>query len=266
VTALVLLVFAAASFVLLAVGANLALHWTRARPQMSGQRRIPPRLTPRAVFDEAGATVLALFGPAAALLPPPKPLRPARPTRLALLRDPRLPANAHWLLRRRLERAGWHVTASLPTGSPTDANAVDRIAAAITAAVGSGGPITLVGVGQSGLLARQLAARHRHFPRVLTIATPHQGTTSPAMSAAVRPPSDYLEAVAVMDERPRAFDAIAIYSNGDGWLEPTDASYYPGAFNLEVHDVGHLSMLFSARVFHYVEENLEAPLPADLGR
>lgn len=258
-----ILVSVAAFAVFIAVGANVALHWSVARSSMAGQRRIPPRLSARAVIDETVATVLALFGPLAFLFPAPVPRQAPRGTRLALLGDARLPTNAHWLLRRRLEHAGWRVTGGLPTARPLNAAAVDRIAATILAAVGTGEPIALLGIGQSGLLARQVAARNPRFPRVLTIATPHQGTFSRAMPADVRPQSAYLQAVDEMDAPPRRFDAIAIYSDGDGWIEPADAAYYPGAFNLEVHDVGHLSMLFSARVFHYLEENLEAPLPAD---
>jgi hypothetical protein len=79
-------------------------------------------------------------------------------------------------------------------------------------------------------------------------------------SRTLRPHSPYLEQVAGADPQPRPFDAVALYSDGDAWIEPSAAGYYPGAFNLEIHDIGHFSMLFSKRVFGYVEENLTAPL------
>ena len=98
---------------------------------------------------------------------------------------------------------------------------------------------------------------------MLTIATPHQGTLARPLSRALRPEASYVARTAELDPQPRRFDAIALYSDGDAWLEPTTAAYYPGAFNLEVHDTGHLSMLFSKRVFGYVAENLAAPPPLD---
>ena len=212
------------------------------------------------------ATVLALLGPLALLLPAPRSVLARDDAPLAILRDPRLPPNAHWLLLRRLRRAGWRVVSGLPSGYPIDGEAVDHLARAIAARVGGDAPITLIAIGSSGLLARQLAARDATFARILTVATPHQGTFSPLLPASCRPQSTYLQSVARMDERPRRFDAIAVYSDGDGWLEPSEAAYLPGAFNLEVHGIGHLAMLFSSRVFGYLEENIAAPLPVDVQR
>lgn len=245
---------------------NVALHWRRARPRHSGARKLPPLLPARGLIDEAAATLLAWLGPIAALLPAPA-ARTARDTAdLAVLRDRRLPANAHWLLVRRLRRAGWRVTSGLPTGAPVDTGAVAHLGRRITARVGGDRPITLIAIGSSGLLARKLAAGDARFTRVVTVATPHQGSFAPVQPRACRPQSLYLETVANTDTRPRPYDAVAIYSDADAWLEPTAAAYCPGAFNLEVHGVGHVAMLFSRRVFTYIEENIASPLPADLTR
>ncbi len=247
---------------LAAAVANVAAHWQRASPQLAGQRRIPAKLSVRGLIDEAIATILASVGPIAYWAPqrhcPPTPGLPP----VALLEDRRT-TTASWLLQRRLRGAGWRVIPILRTTSrPTDAK-IDGIARTVLDSVGTDTPITLVGIGTSGLLARQLAARHPRFTRVVTVATPHQGTLSRTFPRTVRPQAPLIAEAAAVDPQPRSFDAVALYSDGDAWIDPTAAAYYPGAFNLEVHDIGHLSMLFSQRVFGYIEENLAAPLPRD---
>jgi hypothetical protein len=43
---------------------------------------------------------------------------------------------------------------------------------------------------------------------------------------------------------------------------PPSAAYWPGAFNIEVRGLGHMSLLFSRRVYELVRENLDAPTAA----
>jgi hypothetical protein len=254
---------------LVAAVANAAIHWRRFRPPPLatpvGQRRAaPPQLSLRALIDEGIATLLVFLFPVAAVWPQRRRRGDDDPPPLAVLHEP-FPAAASWLLLRRLRGSGWRVSSHIIAARPLAESAVDELAGALIATVdgaAAGGPIALLGLGGCGLLARQLAAREARFARVLTLATPHQGTTSAAAPASLRPQAPYIEAVARMDRQPRRFDAVAVYSDGDAWLEPPQAAYYPGAFNLEVHDVGHLSMYFSRRVFAYVVENLSAPLPA----
>ena len=256
---------------LLAAVANAAIHWRRFRPPPlatpDGKRRAaPPQLSLRALIDEGIATLLVFLFPVAAVWPQRRRRGAGDPPALAVLHEPVL-APVSWLLLRRLRGSGWCVSSRISAARPLEESAVDRLAGSLIATVdgaGAGGPIALLGLGGCGLLARQLAAREARFARVLTLATPHQGTTSAAAPASLRPQAPYIEAVARMDGQPRRFDAIAVYSDGDAWLEPRQAAYYPGAFNLEVHDVGHLSMYFSRRVFAYVAENLAAPLPAEM--
>lgn len=250
----------------IAMAANLALHWPRAQPRRSGNRRLAPLLTPRALIDEAIATLLVCAGPVALLLPAPRPRCRRDEAILVVLRDPYLPPNAHWLLVRRLRRAGWQVASGTFQGRPHDGESVDRIADRIRSRVGDSRPVTLIGIGAGGLLARQVAARQAQFARIATLSTPHQGSLARAVPAPCRPQSPYLTALEAMDRRPRRFDAIAIYSDGDAWIEPAQAAYLPGAFNLEVHGIGHLAMLFSPRVFAYLEESLTAALPEGLER
>ncbi len=261
---------------LTAAATNAALHWRRLRPPAptngAGARRNPaPRLSVRAFLDELFATLLAFAAPIAALCPQrraePDTTRPA----VVILHEPLLSA-ASWLLVRRLRGEGWHVLTHTTRARPLDAADVDAVAGSIRAMIGDHTrpplatlPIVLVAIGGCGLLARQLAARDRTFGRILTMATPHGGNAGPLATASVRPGAAYIEAVAAMDPTPRPFDAVAVYSDGDGWIEPRESAYYPGAFNLEVHDLGRLSMLFSRRVFAYVTENLVAPPPRQQG-
>jgi len=254
-----------------AIAINTAVHWPRARAQREGNRKTAARLSVRGLIDETVATALVLAGPLATWLPNPKPAQPAQPTSrlstgpsatIILLPEQRLPTSSAWLLTRRLRKLGWQVTVRRPRTVPSDTASTERLADAILTRTAADESVTLLAIGASGLIARQLAANAPRFRRIVTVATPHSGTTCPLLPAATRPDAPYLRTVTEMDRSPRAFDAIAIYSGGDAWLEPTEGGYYPGAYNIEIKDIGHLSMLSSSRVLGLIHENLEAALPA----
>lgn len=255
-----------------AAAANTALHWRRFRPAPTvgtapGPRRAAgAKLSARALIDEAAATLLVFLAPLAALWPARRAgaLIHQRPA-VAVLHDP-LSGAAAWLLLRRLRAAGWTTAARMTAAPALDDEGVDALADSLSRVLddkAGDDPVALLGLGAGGLAARQIAARHARYARVVTLATPHQGSDSIAAPATLRPAAARVAAVARTDGQPRRFDAIAVYSDGDAWIEPQHAAYYPGAFNLEVHDVGHLSTFFSRRVFAYVAENLGAPLPAE---
>lgn len=252
---------------LASAAANTALHWRRFRPPPATAqgrgRAAAPTLSARALIDEALATAAVFLAPLAALAPRRRRGAAGRPP-LVVLCDP-ISAAAGWLLLRRLRAAGWQPVRRRATAPPLAPAAldglVDSLLEATDSAASRGAPLTVLGLGAGGLLARQLAAREPRFARVVTLSTPHQGTQSRAAPRRLRPGSPYVEAVARCDTLPRQFDAVAIYSDGDAWIEPRQAGYCPAAFNLEVHDLGHLSTFFSRRVFDYVDENLSAPAP-----
>lgn len=261
---------------LTAAAANAVLHWRRLRPRAptnatGARRNSTPQLSVRAFLDELFATLLAFAAPISALCPQRRAAADTARPIVVILHEPLLAA-ASWLLVRRLRGEGWRVLTHTTRARPLDAADVDAVAGTIRAMIGNHtqppldpSATVLVAIGGCGLLARQLGARDRSFGRVMTIATPHGGNAGPLATASVRPGAAYIEVVAAMDPTPRSFDAVAVYSDGDGWIEPREAAYYPGAFNLEVHDLGRLSMLFSRRVFAYVTENLVAPPPRRLG-
>jgi hypothetical protein len=61
-------------------------------------------------------------------------------------------------------------------------------------------------------------------------------------------------------------ECLAFAAEHDALIEPPDAAYWPGAFNVRVRGVGHLGLAASPRVFELVRENLleaaGAPAPA----
>ncbi len=247
---------------ILLIGINTAIHWPRTQPRKRGHGKVPGLLSMRALIDEVVATALLLLGPLSTLVPARSTTAANRRATIALIPERRLPKSATWLLQRRLRGAGWNVVGSSKVKNPGTSEAIDHLATEISEKCPPG-PITLIGFGRAGLIARQIASKYNRFERILTLATPHQGTFAKSLTGDVHPKSAYISLVNEADPRQRKFDGIALYSDGDAWLDPTDGAYYPGAFNIEVHGVGHFSLLFSDQVFRYIAENLEADLPSE---
>jgi hypothetical protein len=137
-----------------------------------------------------------------------------------------------------------------------------RLAAARHA---TGEPLDVVALGGAGLWMRALVARHGRragVGRLLTVGTPHGGT-----EAARWPPLDWLlrrarpgrplvttgaDAARLTGIR----ECLAFASEHDALVEPPDAAYWPGAFNVRVQGLGHLGLAASPRIFEVVRENL----------
>lgn len=182
-------------------------------------------------------------------------------------------ANFFWLMRR-LRRDGWlHVYSVRHTAVGGD---IERSAPRLAEAIEhirreSGGRVVdVVAHSMGGLVARAcLRARGpaSGIGRLITLGTPHQGTLAlgwlgcDRMVAQMRPGSPLLGRLAVDDPVPSIADCISIYSADDALVVPASAAYYPGAFNIEVRGLGHMSMLFSSRVYELVRENLAAAEP-----
>ena len=187
------------------------------------------------------------------------------------------PANFLWLARR-LERDGWrhlYAVAHTPVGGDIERSArrlgeaLDRVRRASGAS-----RVDIVAHSMGGLVARAcIRARGQAsgVGRLITLGTPHQGTEIfprfglDPMVAQMRPGSPLLARLAADDPVPRLADCISIYSADDAVVVPASRAYYPGAFNIEVRGLGHLSLLFSQSVYALVRENLaaeRAPAPA----
>lgn len=120
--------------------------------------------------------------------------------------------------------------------------------------------LVLIAFGTAGLTLRYYLRRYAAtgIRRVVTIATPHQGTAAPLRGSAPELAADTLRQVAAGDRVPQQFDVIAISSDFDAFIAPATNAYYPGAFNIQVRGVGHFTLAHSARLFELVSENLDA--------
>src|SRR5207245_2103027 len=187
------------------------------------------------------------------------------------------PANFTWLARR-LRRDGWrhlYLVAHTPVGGDIERSAhrlgeaLDRLRRATGAS-----RVDIVAHSMGGLVARAcIRARGQAsgVGRLITLGTPHQGTEIfprfrlDPMVAQMRPGSPLLACLAADDPVPRLVDCISIYSADDAVVVPASRAYYPGAFNIEVRGLGHLSLLFSQSVYALVRENPPAEPPPATG-
>jgi pimeloyl-ACP methyl ester carboxylesterase len=179
-------------------------------------------------------------------------------------------ANFLWLVRR-LRRDGWlHLYTVRHTAIGGDiersaqrlGDALDRIRRTSGAR-----EVDVVAHSMGGLVARAwigTRGRASGIARLVTLGTPHQGTLTlrwlavDPMVDQMRPGSAVLRRLAAPDAVPTMVDCISIYSVDDALVVPASAAYCPGAFNVEVRGLGHMSLLFSRRVYELVRENLAA--------
>ncbi|HEV7734443.1 MAG TPA: hypothetical protein VGR62_19880 [Candidatus Binatia bacterium] len=178
-----------------------------------------------------------------------------------------MPAGASTPLVRRLRRQGWARVYPLGLGAWSSlddgARRLDDALATLRR-THDVGDVDVIAVGLGGLAVRALLrrdGRRARIRRVLTLGTPHQGTTAcpwlrvGPWAADVRPGAAALQALDG-DAMAPALDAVALASQHDVLLDPPALAYWPGAFNVTLREVGHLGQLFSARVWELVAENL----------
>lgn len=178
-----------------------------------------------------------------------------------------MPAGTSSPLVRRLRRHGW--ARVYPLGLGTWSSLEDgarRLDAALATLrrTHDVGDVDVVALGLGGLVVRALLRRDgrgARIRRVVTLGTPHQGTTAcpwlhvGPWAADVRPGAAALQALDG-DAMSPAIDAVALASQHDVLLDPPARAYWPGAFNVTLREVGHLGQLFSTRVWELVAENL----------
>jgi pimeloyl-ACP methyl ester carboxylesterase len=176
-----------------------------------------------------------------------------------------------WLLRYRLRRDGWGPIYGFNYSSFSAD--VERAAAELVEFINAlparsaGAPLSLIGHSLGGLVIRYCLRRYRAqgVRRVITLGTPHGGTSFLPLIGPVRrrldPDSPLIHQLNAGDRVPQQFDVIAIGSQFDALILPPARARYPGAFNIQVRDIGHNRLLFAHRVYVLIRENLEAPLP-----
>jgi pimeloyl-ACP methyl ester carboxylesterase len=179
---------------------------------------------------------------------------------VVLVTDAALPRRALRSLCHRLGAAGWSAHIAPVRFRPATAESdSEDLRHYVYSLPHRDTPLIVVGHGSGGLLARLLAARHPDsVDRIITLATPHQGTEAPLTPAGLRPGAPLFGLLEALDAAPPRVDAIAIYSGFDVRLQPTSNGYLPGGFNIEVRAIGYLSGLYSPRMFDLLLENINA--------
>ena len=172
--------------------------------------------------------------------------------------------------RRRLERRGHHVYtvdctppfARVGSYAPQVARAVDEILAATGAA-----QVVLIGHSMGGLVSRAYLDQYgdgkvRH---VITLGTPHLGTwmTRLALGAGIRDMAEDSVWLTALREREAARSSqpyakfTCIYTWHDNLVTPQSNAALPGAENIALAGIGHMSLLLSGHTVDLVLGVLE---------
>lgn len=130
--------------------------------------------------------------------------------------------------------------------------AIERIALASHAQ-----QVILVCHSMGGLAARRYVRDHgeRRIARLVTIATPHQGTAMATLGLGanarqMQRGSAFLRALADSEAARRpGFPATSIYSPHDNLVAPQDTSRLPWARNVALPGLGHVAILHSPALF-----------------
>lgn len=272
---MIVLAYAAAALAAAAIAANAGLYAWRARQLQS--LRPCDRPEPLAWGHSAVAFLYECGAAAAAFaLLPAGWLRRAMPPAevdevdgtVILIHDLGQNAGGFALLRRRLRRSGWQTAAMRHPALLSDATAIAAQLHDLVGEIAKTQPrqIVLVGHGFGGLVARLYARRYRAplVRRILTLGTPHQGSVLPPVCRRARellaPGGRLCAQLAAADRVPQQFDVVALYSTFDATVVPPSNAEYVGAFNIQLNDIGHHTLLFSRRVYQLIAENLAAPL------
>ena len=149
---------------------------------------------------------------------------------------------------RALEARGYRVfTMDQPAFASIDSMG-DRLALRVDAVLALTGAaqLTLVAHSMGGLVTRAYLRRYggASIARLITLGSPHHGTFHAYLAggpngAQMRPGNAWLVA---LGETPVTVPFTSIYSIHDTIISPQDSSLMPGANNVELSAVGHLSM------------------------
>lgn len=162
-----------------------------------------------------------------------------------------------WVLRRRLQAAGWTVaTINLEPIYTSIDDYLDPLVARIDAVLADTGAERLILVGHSmgGLVARAYLQRfgEARVAALLTLGTPHQGSRLAYLGCGenarqMRPGSPWLQALATP-----TVATWLIYSRHDNYVTPQSNLTLPGVPGQALDGLGHVAMLLSPRVVQAV--------------
>lgn len=169
-----------------------------------------------------------------------------------------------WLVRKRLEAAG-HSVATVSLAPPYISLGrleplLNQRIEEICAATGSR-QLTLVCHSMGGLIARCYLARHgkERIARLITLASPHQGSDMCQIgfgqnAREMTSGSLWLQDMAA---EPLTVPAVSLRNAYDNYVMPQDNQRLPGASDIELPPVGHIAMLYDARVANRLIELLQ---------
>ena len=149
---------------------------------------------------------------------------------------------------------------------------IDRYAAAIdsavaTMALATGQPVLLVGHSMGGLAIRawlDAFGAEARVHRVITIATPHQGTwlarwAHTTNGRQMRLGSDWLRGLQAREPVSRQQHVTCFFSDCDNIVFPAEVATLAGADNRHLPGTGHVQMVFHPAVFGEVWRALAGP-------
>jgi triacylglycerol esterase/lipase EstA (alpha/beta hydrolase family) len=173
-----------------------------------------------------------------------------------------------WALARGLRRRGetvWAVTLE-PVYGTIDAW-IEPLAAAIDALRVSTGAERVIVVTHSmgGLATRAYLRAHpgAKLAALITLGAPHHGSEHARIGLGqsareMEPGSAWLAALAAADAQGAGVPFVSIFSHHDNLVAPQRSSVHPAARNVPLAGIGHLTLLFSARVRELVENELDS--------
>jgi pimeloyl-ACP methyl ester carboxylesterase len=140
---------------------------------------------------------------------------------------------------------------------------VTPLARRVDEVAGANGQVLLVTHSMGGLVCRAYLRRFggARVARVVTLGAPHRGSAlAPIGHGAnahdMRPMAAWLRGLASSEAGGLAAPVTSIYSCHDNFVAPQDSSVLPGARNVPLAGLGHLSLLFSRRVAALVDAEL----------
>jgi len=233
----------------------VAVTWTFARAYPSPARRLTAAESLRMIVGEYAAFLLifVFILPFERLWMGRDRMRPcSRP--LLLVHGYYCSRGVWWLLRRQLEAAGYTVaTVSLAPPYTSIGKLVPRLGQQIEKVCKATGAdrVALIAHSMGGLVCRSYLARHGsdRVERLITISSPHSGSELARIGLGknareMEPGSLWLKD---LGEAGLPVPAVAIRTPHDNFVMPQNNQRLPGAIDITLEGIGHLSVLFTRR-------------------
>jgi hypothetical protein len=246
--------------------ASFALSWF-GRTVPAPELRIGPFAAIGCVLREILTSTVAyvFLQPFPRLVMPDEPGRPNDGRPAVLLVHGYVCNAAVWVWMARYLGARGHRTYTLtlePVFSPIE-DYVAPLARRIDELAGEAGRVILVAHSMGGLVCRAYLRRFggARVARIVTLGTPYHGSALAPMghgadAVDMRPGGAWLRELTVAGEGGHTVPITSIYSVHDNLVVPQASSVLVGAKNVPLAGVGHLTLVFSARVAALVDAEL----------